>query len=96
MADVAKGSVLLTPRFDNLTSTVSRELEGAFGSSRADRAGGLAARLFGSGFAARAGAIAGAVQGVASKAMDTISGSIGSAVARVDILANYRFGAVPI
>ena len=31
MADVVKGSVLLTPRFDNLTSTVSRELEGAFG-----------------------------------------------------------------
>ena len=89
MADVVKGSVLLTPRFDNLTSTVSRELEGAFGSSRADRAGGIAARLFGSGFAARAGAVAGAVQGVASKAMDAISGSIGSAVARVDTLANY-------
>lgn len=89
MADVVKGSVLLTPRFDNLTSTVSRELEGAFGSSRADRAGGAAARLFGSGFAARAGAISGVVQGVASKAMDAISGSIGSAVARVDTLANY-------
>lgn len=89
MADVVKGSVLLTPRFDNLTSTVSRELEGAFGSSRADRAGGIAARLFGSGFAARAGAVAGAVQGVAAKAMDAISGSIGSAVARVDTLANY-------
>lgn len=87
MADVVKGSVLLTPRFDNLTSTVSKELEGAFGSSKgASKAGGLAAGLFGDGFSAKVGAIAGAVSSVASKAMDVVSSSIGSAVSRVDTM----------
>ena len=89
MADVVRGSVLLTPRFDNLTGTVQKELEGAFGSSMADKAGGKAAGLFGSGFAAKAGSVAGIVQSVASKAMDAISSSIGSAVSRVDTLSNY-------
>lgn len=87
MADVVRGSVLLTPRFDNLTGSMSKALNGAFGSSKAAReAGSSSAGLFGDGFAAKVGGIAGLVSSVASKAMDVVSSSIGSAVSRVDTM----------
>ena len=31
MPDVAKGSVLLTPKFDNLSGSIAEQLGGAFG-----------------------------------------------------------------
>ena len=40
MADVASGSVLLTPKFDNLTSSIADQLDGAF--SGASKIGGKA------------------------------------------------------
>ena len=33
MADVATGSVLLTPRFDNLTATIKSQVEAALGAA---------------------------------------------------------------
>ena len=40
MSDVASGSVLLTPKFDNLTSSIADQLDGAL--SGASKSGGKA------------------------------------------------------
>lgn len=91
MADVAKGSVLLTPRFDNLTSTISDQLNGAFsGASKiGGKAGADAGSGFSSGLSAKAGAVMGLVAGVTRKAFDAISNSLGSAINRVDTMNNF-------
>ncbi len=95
MADVAKGSVLLTPRFDNLTSSVNKALSGAFSSasSSSKSAGTSTGSNFASGFSAKTAALAGTVGGimstVASTAISAISSSMGAAVSRVDTLNNF-------
>lgn len=89
MADVAKGSVLLTPRFDNLEATISRQLEAAMGKFNGSSYGSKAGGSFSSGFAAKVGAIAGIVQSVASSAFSAVASSLDSAIARVDTLNNF-------
>lgn len=91
MADVASGSVLLTPKFDNLTSSIADQLDGAFsGASKiGGKAGSDAGGKFGSGLSAKAGAVMGLVSSVTSKAFDAISNSLGSAIGRVDTMNNF-------
>ena len=91
MADVASGSVLLTPKFDNLTSSIADQLDGAFsGASKiGGKAGSDAGSKFSSGLSAKAGAVMGLVSSVTSKAFNVISSSLGSAIGRVDTMNNF-------
>ena len=91
MADVASGSVLLTPRFDNLTASISDQLDGAFsGASKVGgKAGTDAGKQFSASLAAKTGAIAGIVSSVTSGAFNAISSSLGSAINRVDTMNNF-------
>lgn len=91
MADVASGSVLLTPKFDNLASSIADQLDGAFsGASKiGGKAGSDAGGKFSSGLSAKAGAVMGLVSSVTSKAFDAISNSLGSAIGRVDTMNNF-------
>lgn len=88
-AVVARGSVLLTPKFDNFESTVKDAVDRAFaGTAAQGREGGRkASDGFASGFAG--GAIGATVAQVAQRAFDAISSSIGAAVQRVDTMNNF-------
>ena len=88
-AVVARGSVLLTPKFDDFESTVRDAVDRAFaGTAAQGREGGRkASDGFASGFAG--GAIGATVAQVAQRAFDAISDSIGAAVQRVDTMNNF-------
>ncbi|MDY4041329.1 MAG: tape measure protein [Collinsella sp.] len=91
MADVARGSVLLTPRFDGLKANVTSALGSAFGgaSGLSGKAGRGAAKGFGGGFSIGAASIMGAVSSITSRALGMISDSMGAAISRVDTMANF-------
>lgn len=88
---VVRGSVLLTPKFDNLGTNVKRALGSGYKSAVSvhTNAGRQAAQNYASGFGGATGAIMGVVSSVTSRALDAISGSIASAVNRVDTIANF-------
>lgn len=88
---VVRGSVLLTPKFDNLGANVKRALGSGYKSAASvhTNAGRQAAQNYASGFGGATGAIMGIVSSVTSRALDAISGSIASAVNRVDTIANF-------
>lgn len=88
---VVRGSVLLTPKFDNLGANVKRALGSGYklAVSVHTNAGRQAAQNYASGFGGATGAIMGIVSSVTSRALDAISGSIASAVNRVDTIANF-------
>lgn len=88
---VVRGSVLLTPKFDNLGANVKRALGSGYKSAVSvhTNAGRQAAQNYASGFSGATGAIMGIVSSVTSRALDAISGSIASAVNRVDTIANF-------
>lgn len=91
MADVARGSVLLTPKFDNLTGSITEQLNGAFAGASAigSKAGAQTGANFSDGLCAKAGAVAGLVSTITSKAFTAISNSLGSAISRVDTMNNF-------
>jgi tape measure domain-containing protein len=91
MADVARGSVLLTPKFDNLTGSITEQLNGAFSGASAigSKAGVQTGTNFSSGLSAKVGAVAGLVSTITSKAFTAISNSLGSAISRVDTMNNF-------
>lgn len=91
MPTVAKGSVLLTPKFDNLTSSISRQLDSAFAGSSGigSKAGAKTGAAFSSGLGAKVGAVAGIVSAVTGKAFTAISNSLDSAISRVDTMNNF-------
>lgn len=91
MADVARGSVLLTPKFDNLTGSITEQLNGAFSGASAigSKAGAQTGTSFSDGLSAKAGAVAGLVASISSKAFTAISNSLGSAISRVDTMNNF-------
>lgn len=91
MPTVAKGSVLLTPKFDNLTSSISRQLDSAFAGSSGigSKAGVRIGAAFSSGLGAKVGAVAGIVSAVTGKAFTAISNSLDSAISRVDTMNNF-------
>lgn len=88
---VVRGSVLLTPKFDNLGANVKRALGSGYKSAVSvhTNAGRQAAQNYASGFGGATGAIMGIVSSVTSRALDAISGSIASAVNRIDTIANF-------
>lgn len=88
---VVRGSVLLTPKFDNLGANVKRALGSGYKAAVSvhTNAGRQAAQNYASGFGGATGAIIGIVSSVTSRALDAISGSIASAVNRVDTIANF-------
>ncbi len=88
---VVRGSVLLTPKFDNLGANVKRALGSGYKSAVSvhTNAGRQAAQNYATGFGGATGAIMGIVSSVTSRALDVISGSIASAVNRVDTIANF-------
>lgn len=88
---VVRGSVLLTPKFDNLGANVKRALGSGYASavSAHTSAGATAAKNYAGGFSGATGAIIGAVSSVTSRALDAVSNSIASAVNRVDTVANF-------
>ena len=88
---MAKGSVLLTPKFDNLTSSISRQLDSAFAGSSGigSKAGAKTGAAFSSGVGAKVGAVAGIVSAVTGKAFTAISRSLDSAISRVDTMNNF-------
>ena len=88
---VVRGSVLLTPKFDNLGANVKRALGSGYKAAVSvhTNAGRQAAQNYASGFGGATGAIMGIVSSVTSRALDAISGSIASAVNRVDTIANF-------
>ena len=88
---VVRGSVLLTPKFDNLGANVKRALGSGYKSAVSvhTNAGRQAAQNYASGFGGATGAIMGIVSSVTSRALDAISGSIASAVNRVDTIENF-------
>ena len=91
MADVAKGSVLLTPKFDNLMGSINSELNSALSSvsSTATKSGSNAASSFSGGFSAKVGGIMGVASTIASGAFSAISNSMTAAISRADTLNNY-------
>ncbi len=91
MADVARGSVLLTPRFDNLTGSIESQLGGAFSKTSAigAKAGADTGKKYSDGLSAKAGALAGVVSSLTTKAFDGIASSLGNAISRVDTMNNY-------
>lgn len=91
MADVARGSVLLTPKFDNLTGSITEQLNGAFSGASAigSKAGAQTGTNFSDGLCAKAGAVAGLVASISSKAFTAIGNSLGSAIQRVDTMNNF-------
>ena len=90
MANVGKASLLIVPKFDNLTGSVNRAL-GAAGAT-ASASGSALGEKTGSGFGrglGASGAVIGAFSTITAKAMDSISSHVGSAVSRFDTLNNY-------
>lgn len=88
---VVRGSVLLTPKFDNLGANVKRALGSGYASAVSVHAsaGATAAKNYAGGFSGATGAIIGVVSNVTSRALDAVSNSIASAVNRVDTVANF-------
>ena len=84
MADVARGTVLLTPKFDNLTASISQQLGAPFSKS-----GAGAGAKWTAGFSGKMGAIIGVAQNLASRGFDAIANSMGNAVARADTMRNF-------
>lgn len=84
MADVARGTVLLTPKFDNLTASISQQLGAPFSKS-----GAGAGSKWTAGFSGKFGATIGVAQNLASRGFDAIASSMGNAVARADTMNNF-------
>ena len=84
MADVARGTVLLTPKFDNLTASISQQLGAPFSKS-----GAGAGSKWTAGFSGKMGAIIGVAQNLASRGFDAIAASMGNAIMRADTMRNF-------
>lgn len=88
MANIGNATLVITPKFDGLVSSINSELQGA-DLGQGSRA--LGAQISGgvaSGFG-KAGAVIGVFSSVASRAMSSVTSHVGSAVARLDTLKNY-------
>lgn len=90
MADIGRASLLIVPRFDNLTRTVNDALQraGATASRQGQGLGESASRGFGSGLA-KSGALVGAFSALTNSALSSISSHVGAAVSRFDTLNQY-------
>jgi tape measure domain-containing protein len=89
MAEVASANVTLIPKFQNLSSSISNALSSSQSSinATATAMGKSVSDSMGSGI--KLGGVAGAVSSVVTSAMGVISSSVGSAISRVDTMANF-------
>lgn len=90
MPDIGRASLLIVPRFDNLTRTVNDALQRA--GAQAGRSGESLGQRTSSGFGrglAASGALIGAFSSLTSAAMSSVSEHVGAAVARFDTLNQY-------
>lgn len=87
---IGRASLLIVPRFDNLTKSVNDALQraGAAASRGGQGLGESATRGFGAGLA-KSGALVGAFSSLTSAAMSSISAHVGDAVSRFDTLNQY-------
>lgn len=90
MPDIGRASLLIVPRFDNLTKSVDDALQraGATASKSGQGLGESTTKGFGSGIA-KSGALIGAFSAITNAAMSSISSHVGDAVARFDTLNQY-------
>lgn len=88
--DIGRASLLIVPRFDNLTKTVNDALQraGATASKRGQGLGESTTRGFGSGLV-KSGALVGAFSSLTNAALSSISSHVGAAVSRFDTLNQY-------
>lgn len=91
MPNVGKASLLIVPKFNNLSASVIKELKSIDSSS----AGAAVGQLYSTGFdkgasgLIKSGGIIGIFSEITRKAMEVIGGSVDSAVSRLDTLNNY-------
>lgn len=90
MPDIGRASLLIVPRFDNLTKSVNDALQraGATASKGGQGLGESTTRGFGSGLV-KSGALVGAFSSLTNAAMSSISSHVGDAVSRFDTLNQY-------
>ena len=90
MSDIGRASLLIVPRFDNLTKSVNDALQraGATASKSGQGLGESTTRGFGSGLA-KSGALIGAFSSLTNAALSSISSHVGAAVSRFDTLNQY-------
>lgn len=90
MADIGKAGLLIVPRFNGLTEAVNKALNDAAGKAGkpAEGIGEKAASGFGRGLG-KSGVVIGAFSALTSKAMESVSSSVGAATSRFDTLNNY-------
>lgn len=86
-APVASGSVLLTPKFDNLTGSLKSQLSGLSGVS--NKIGQSSGGGFSTGFALKLGVISSLASTVFTKVGQSISSSMSAAVSRTDTLNQF-------
>lgn len=91
MSKIGSSSLLIVPRFDNLTASINRAIAGVDTTSSGVTLGkNLSAGVAsGTGGLVRSGALVGAFSSITSAAMDAISSHVSSAEARFDTLNNY-------
>lgn len=90
MADIGSASLLIVPRFDNLSASIDKALGSA--AQPATSRGRLIGESTGKGFStglATSGAAIGAFSALAGRAFDSIASHIGSAISRFDTLNQY-------
>jgi tape measure domain-containing protein len=90
MANIGSASVLIVPKFDNLSGTVSKEL-GAAGTAASKSGEALGQKTtsgIGKGLSA-SGALIGVFSSLTTTALSSISSHLGDAAARFDTLNNY-------
>ena len=90
MAEIGRADLLIVPKFDGL----SKSVDSALGKCEraASASGSRLGKSTGSGFGrglASSGAVIGAFSTITSKAMDSVSAHVGSAISRFDTLNNY-------
>ena len=85
MSNVGNATLIITPKFDGLSASVNQALAGVDATAGGRAVGDSVA----GGMASRQGAIIGAFSELASRAMNAVTSSLGSAVSRVDTLKNY-------
>lgn len=90
MAEIGSASLLIVPKFDNLSASIDKALGAAEkpASTRGKGIGESTGKGFSTGLAS-SGAAIGAFSALASRAFDSITSHIGSAISRFDTLNQY-------
>ena len=90
MADIGSASLLIVPRFDNLSASIDKTLGSAAqpATNRGKSIGESTGKGFSTGLAT-SGAAIGAFSALAGRAFDSIASHIGSAISRFDTLNQY-------